>query len=210
MNHTGTYIKYFKRRKCTESFNNVIKWTSLGAAVGAGGHWALVPAWKEHVAQGWLGDTSVRMGLDHHGGSALAPPGSPCPQPVPATPQGLGRRVPARGVPAHHPPPGLDGTALQRPPWLTRVCRGGCGTPGRRARAARHQLLVGIPQRCGWWAHGKHGLHWGIQTPAAGTGLRHDGREPRTTGTLTTSPTCWPPHPCPSWDTPCSSWALPW
>lgn len=68
------------------------------------------PCLEEHVAQCWLGDASVRMGLEHHGGSALGPPGSPCPQPVPAALQGLGRRVPARGVPADHPPPGLDGT----------------------------------------------------------------------------------------------------
>lgn len=158
------------------------------------------PCLEEQVAQCWLGDASVRMGLEHHGESALGPPGSPCPQPVPAALQGLGRRVPARGVPADHPPPGLDGTAVQRPPWLTRFCRvagGGCGTPGRRARAGRHQLLVGIPQECGWWAHGKDGLHWGIQTPEGGTGLRYDGREPRTTGTLTTSPTCWPHTPVP-------------
>lgn len=48
---------------------------------------------------------------------------------------GPGQRVPARGVPADHPPPGLDGRAGQGPPGLTRICRvfgGDCGTPGNQ------------------------------------------------------------------------------
>lgn len=153
------------------------------------------------MAQCWLGDASVGMGLEHHGGSALGPPGPPSPQPVPAAPQSLGRRVPARGVPADHPPPGLDRRAGQGPPGLTRVYEvagGGCGTPGWQ-KGMRWQTLAPGGNPLGMWAVGTW-QGWpvlGNSNPSLGTRLRHDGREPRTTVGLTTSPTCWPHTPVP-------------
>lgn len=152
------------------------------------------PCLEEHVAQRWLGDASVRMGLEHCGGSALGPPGSPSPQLVPAALQGPGRSVPARGGPADHPPPALHRRAGQGPPGLTRACGvagGGRGTPTQQKGTCWQASAPG-GNPLGMWAVGTQ-QGWpvlGNSNPSLGTGLRHDGREPRTTVALTASPMC--------------------